>query len=69
MCEINAFTLKDGTEELLLENVNVARLEDGKVLLKNLFGEEKIFEGYIKEVSLVKNRIVLEKKAQIARGA
>jgi predicted RNA-binding protein len=63
MCEINAFALKNGTEELLLENVNVARSEDGKVLLRNLFGEEKVFEGSIKEVSLVKNRIVLEKKA------
>lgn len=61
MCEINAFVLKDGNEELYLENVNVAKTEEGKVFLKNLFGEQKIFEGTIREVSLVKNRIVLEK--------
>ncbi len=61
MCEINAFVMKNGAEELFLENVNLAKSEDGRVLLKNLFGEQKVFEGSIKEVSLVKNRIVLEK--------
>ncbi len=62
MCEVNAFVLKDGGEELYLENVNVAKSEEGKIYLKNLFGEEKVFEGAIKEISLVKNRIILEKK-------
>lgn len=62
MCEINAFVLKDGAEELYLENVNVAKSEEGKVFLRNLFGEQKVYEGEIKEVSLVKNRIVLGKK-------
>lgn len=62
MCEINAYIVKDGNEELYLENVNMAKSEGGKVFLKNLFGEQKVFEGAIKEVSLVENRIVLEKK-------
>lgn len=62
MCEINAYIIKDGNEELYLENVNMAKSEEGKVFLKNLFGEQKVFEGSIKEFSLLKNRIVLEKK-------
>ncbi|HXX58493.1 MAG TPA: CooT family nickel-binding protein [Thermodesulfovibrionales bacterium] len=62
MCEVNAFVLKNGGEELYLESVNVATSEEGKVFLRNLFGEEKVFDGTIREVSLVKNRIVLEKK-------
>ncbi len=61
MCEVNAYILKDGSEELYLENVNMAKSEEGKVFLKNLFGEQKVFDGVIREVSLVKNRIVLEK--------
>jgi len=61
MCEINAFVLADGKEELYLENVNIARSEEGKVYLKNLFGEQKEFEGTIREVSLVKNRLILER--------
>ncbi len=63
MCEMNAYVLKEDSEVLFLESVNIARSEEGKVFLKNLFGEQKVFEGTIKEVSLVKNRIVLEKKA------
>lgn len=62
MCEINAYIIKEGQEELFLESVNMAKSEQGKVFLKNLFGEQKVFDGSIKEVSLVKNRIVLEEK-------
>ena len=62
MCEINAFVLKDGKEELYLENVNIAKSAEGKVFLKNLFGEQKEFEGSIKEVSLAKNRLILVTK-------
>ncbi len=60
MCEINAYIIKGDIEELCLENVNIARSENGKVFLKNLFGEQKVFEGSIKEVSFVKKKIVLE---------
>ena len=45
---------------MYLENVDIVRLEGGRVFLKNLFGEEKTFEGKIKEMSLMKHRIVLE---------
>lgn len=62
MCEANAYIYKDGSEELYLENVDVMRPEEGKIFLKNLFGEQKVFEGEIKEISLLRHRIVLEKK-------
>ncbi|MFA4828340.1 MAG: CooT family nickel-binding protein [Thermodesulfovibrionales bacterium] len=62
MCDVNAYIFKDGKEELYLENVDVILPEHGKVLLKNLFGEQKVFEGTIKEISLLKHRIVLENK-------
>lgn len=62
MCELNAYIVKDGNEELYLENVNIAKSEGGKVLLKNLFGEQKMFEGTIREISLPGHRIVLEQK-------
>jgi predicted RNA-binding protein len=38
------------------------RLEEGKIYLKNLFGEQKVFDGDIKEISLLRHKIVLEKK-------
>ncbi|MBS1126854.1 MAG: hypothetical protein H6Q93_843 [Nitrospirae bacterium] len=62
MCEANAYIFENGKEELYLENVDVMRPEEGKIFLKNLFGEQKVFEGEIKEVSLLRHRIVLQKK-------
>ena len=62
MCEANAYIYTNGKEELYLENVDLLRPEEGKILLKNLFGEQKVFDGDIKEISLLKHKIVLEKK-------
>ncbi len=62
MCDVNAYTIKDGKEELYLENVNTAKSEEGKVFLRNLFGEQKVFEGMITEFSLPGHRLILEKK-------
>lgn len=62
MCEANAYIMKDGKEELYLENVDIMKPEEGKIFLKNLFGEQKVFEGELKEVSLLKHKIVLKEK-------
>ncbi|MHB8881469.1 MAG: CooT family nickel-binding protein [Thermodesulfovibrionales bacterium] len=62
MCEANAYVYKDGVEELYLENVDVMKPEQGKIFLKNLFGEQRVFEGEIKEVSLLRHKIILEKR-------
>lgn len=62
MCEANAYILRDGKEDLYLENVDVMIPEGDTIYLKNLFGEQKTFEGRLKEVSLLRHRIVLEEK-------
>ena len=62
MCEANAYIYKEGKEELYLENVDIMKPEGGKIYLKNLFGEQKVFEGEIREISLLKHKIILEKK-------
>ena len=62
MCEANAYILENGKEELYLENVDVMKPEEGKIFLKNLFGEQKVFEGEIREISLLRHKIVLQKK-------
>ena len=62
MCEANAYIFENGKEELYLENVDVMKPEEGKIFLKNLFGEQKVFEGEIKEISLLKHKIILQKK-------
>ena len=60
MCDLNAYVLKQGKEELLLESVNHVRVENGEVVLRNLFGEEKRVRGAVSEVSMTRNRILVE---------
>lgn len=61
MCEANAYILKNGAEELLLESVDkVIPHEDG-ILLENIFGQQKIVKARIKELALVSHKIILEK--------
>jgi predicted RNA-binding protein len=62
MCEANAYIYTNGKEELYLENVDIMRFEEGKIFLKNLFGEQKVFDGDVKEISLLKHKILLEQK-------
>ncbi len=61
MCELKAYMKKNGGEELVLEAVNHVRTEGDAVVLRSLFGEEKTVQGILKEVSLTKNRIVIER--------
>ena len=60
MCEANAYVYKNGKEELYLENVDLLIPEGSKIYLRNLFGEQKTFQGHLKEISLLKHKIVLE---------
>lgn len=62
MCETNAYLFKDGKEELYLENVDTMRPEGGKLYLRNLFGEQKVVAGVIREISLMKHKIIIEEK-------
>lgn len=61
MCDLKAYVKHHDKEELVLEAVNLVRAEGGEVVLRNLFGEEKRVRGEVREVSLVKNRLVIEK--------
>ncbi len=61
MCDLKAYVKRQDREDMILEAVNLVRTEGGEVILRNLFGEEKRVRGEIREVSLVKNRVVIEK--------
>jgi predicted RNA-binding protein len=60
VCDLKAFVKKNDKEELLLDSVNHVRAEGEEVILRNLFGEEKRVHGILREVSLVKNRLIVE---------
>jgi predicted RNA-binding protein len=61
MCETNAYVYEDGDEVFYLDNVDTVKPEGGLLVLRNLFGEEKRFEGRIREIALMKHKILLEK--------
>ncbi len=60
MCDLKVYVRKKDKDELLLESVNHARVEGEEVVVRNLFGEEKRVPGVLKEVSLAKNRVIVE---------
>ncbi len=60
MCEANVYLLKDGQEELVMEEVDIIRPEEGKYYLRSVMGEQKIIDGQIKSISLVNHKIIME---------
>ncbi|GAQ94783.1 predicted RNA-binding protein [Thermodesulfovibrio aggregans] len=62
MCEANAYVIKDGKEEIYLESVDILKPEGNQIYLRNIFGEQKVFKGKIKEMSLLNHKIILEEE-------
>ncbi|MFO7739728.1 MAG: CooT family nickel-binding protein [Desulfatiglandaceae bacterium] len=60
MCESNVYLSKDGSEQLVLENVDFLENENGRIRMINLFGEEKTIRAKVKTLSLVDHKIILE---------
>jgi predicted RNA-binding protein len=60
MCEANAYLLKNGKEELLLEAVDVLENEGEQVRMANIFGEQRVVKGQIRRMSLVDHKIILQ---------
>ena len=60
MCEANAYVLKQGKEELVLEDISILRPEQDGFYLQNIFGEQKRIRARIKELNLIDHRIILE---------
>lgn len=61
MCESRAYLLRDGAEELLLDDVEFISFDGEKVLVRNILGEEKIVEAHVKEIDFVDHKATLEK--------
>ncbi|UCG11543.1 MAG: CooT family nickel-binding protein [Deltaproteobacteria bacterium] len=61
MCEANAYLLRDGNEELIMEAVDSFEHDaDGKIRIANIFGEQKVLVARLKSMSLVNHKILLE---------
>lgn len=63
MCDSNAYILKDGTEELVMESVDIMAPEPGQKntwRLVDIFGDQKTIRGRIKGMQLVEHKIMFE---------
>jgi len=60
MCESNVYLIKDGREELLMENVDFLKPQGTEILMRSIFGEQMTVDARLLEMNLTGHRIVLE---------
>jgi len=60
MCESNAYVLKNGSEELVMESVGALTLQDDSGRAQSIFGEQKVLTARLLEINLTAHPIVLE---------
>jgi len=63
VCQSNVFAIENDREELLMEEVAGLDIDGEKITMRSLFGEPLSVLARIKEIDLIKNRIVIEKTA------
>lgn len=61
MCQSSVYIVDEGQEQLLLEEVALLEVKGDQVTLKTLFDEPASLLARVKEIDLVKHRIVLER--------
>jgi predicted RNA-binding protein len=62
MCEAAAYVLKNGREELVLQDVDVIEPDGDNLRLVNIFGEQKILKANILSLNLVDHKVILVEK-------
>ena len=60
MCDTNLYLIRDGQEKLLMENIDTIRRQEDKLVLRDIFGEEKTVKARFHEADMLHHRIVLE---------
>ena len=60
MCDTNLYLVRQGQEELFMENIDMIQQKGDDLVLRDMFGEEKKVKARFREANLLKHRIVLE---------
>ncbi len=60
MCLSKAYVEKNGSRELLMEEVASIEFKDDKLQLKTLFGEEKEIPGSITRIDFMTHNVYLQ---------
>ncbi|NJE08815.1 CooT family nickel-binding protein [Thermococcus sp. M39] len=60
MCQSKVIVLEDGKAEVVMTDVTLLEVKDGKIVVKNLLGKELVLEGYeIDYIDFISHRIYL----------
>ena len=62
MCEAAAYVLKNGREELVLQDVDLIEPDGENLRLVSIFGEQKIIKASIHSLNLVDHKVILVEK-------
>jgi predicted RNA-binding protein len=60
MCQSTVYLVKNGKEELVMEDVSVITPRGEEILLVGMLGEKKQIKAKFKELQLMDHRILLE---------
>ncbi|WP_324736251.1 CooT family nickel-binding protein [Thermococcus sp. SY098] len=60
MCQSKVIVFEDGKAEVVMTDVTLLEVKDGKIIVKNLLGKELILEGYeIDYIDFISHKIYL----------
>ena len=61
MCEANAYLIKDGKENLIMESVDIIEPEGpDSWRIVGIFGDQKCVKAHLKGMNLVNHKIIFE---------
>ncbi len=60
MCQTVAYVVEEGKEVAVLQDVVSVVPMEGGVRMVNLFGEERVVPGRIKQIDLLTHRIIIQ---------
>jgi predicted RNA-binding protein len=63
MCQTVAYIVEEGKEVAVLQDVVSVVPMEGGIRMVNLFGEEKVIRGRIRQIDLLTHRILIQPDA------
>lgn len=61
MCLAKACIKENGQEELVMDGIALMKIENDRLILNSIFGEQKEMEARIKEIDFVHHSITLRR--------
>jgi predicted RNA-binding protein len=60
MCDANAYLVREGVEEVLLESVDLVELDGDEAKLTSIFGEQKVLRARLRQFDNSRGKLLFE---------